>query len=76
MCPNPVQFSYSIGEKTGPQKVGMTGFKTCCSLSSDTGQESRILDVQRSSMSTLGAYIDKHSYAWCHWQLESWVSRF
>lgn len=63
MCPNLVQFSYSIREKTGPQKVGMTGFKTRCSLRTETGQESRILDVQRSSMSTSGAYIDKHSYA-------------
>lgn len=73
MCFNPVQFSYSIGETNGPQKAGMTDFKTHCSLRTETGQESRILDVQKSSMSTLGAYIDKYSYAWCHWQFESWV---
>lgn len=34
---NLVQLSCCIGGKTGPQKVGMTGFKIPCSLRTETG---------------------------------------
>lgn len=49
---NIVQLPCFIGGETTLQKVGMTGFKTHCSLRTETGLESRISDVQRHSMTT------------------------
>lgn len=49
---NLVQLSCCIGGKTGPQKVGTTGFKRHCPIRKETGRESRILNVEESFMCT------------------------